>query len=258
MTTFYLGTHMPSWLTRVEFPLFVMHRRLVGRRTLPRAIGPWALDSGGFSELQMFGEWRTTPAEYVAAVRRYRDEIGNLAWAAPQDWMCEPVVIAGGRVGPVTFAGTRLSIAEHQRRTIENYLTLRSMAPDLPFIPVLQGWELSDYLRHVEAYDRVGVDLLVEPTVGIGSVCRRQHTAEIGHITSALSTLGLRLHGFGVKTLGLASYSMYLTSADSLGWSYRGRRVRPCAHGRAASEANCLPFARQWRERVLEVCEAAA
>jgi len=28
-----------------------------------------------------------TPEQYVAAVRRYRDEIGNLDWAAPQDWM---------------------------------------------------------------------------------------------------------------------------------------------------------------------------
>src|SRR5690242_4741899 len=96
---FYLGTHMPSWLTKTDVPLFVSHRRLLGelrpgrgaRKTLPRARGPWALDSGGFTELQMFGEWRTTPAEYIAAVRRYRDEIGGLVWAAPMDWMCEPV-----------------------------------------------------------------------------------------------------------------------------------------------------------------------
>jgi hypothetical protein len=49
---------------------------------LPRAAAGWALDSGAaFSELSLFGEWRTTPRQYVAAVRRYDDEIGKLEWA---------------------------------------------------------------------------------------------------------------------------------------------------------------------------------
>ena len=29
-------------------------------KTLPRARGRWALDSGGFSELSLYGEWRTS------------------------------------------------------------------------------------------------------------------------------------------------------------------------------------------------------
>jgi hypothetical protein len=90
----------------------------------------------------MFGEWRTSPSQYVAAVRRYRDQIGNLMWAAPQDWMCEPIVINGGKVGRLTFVGTGLSVAEHQRRTVANLLELRQLAPDLPFIPVLQGYAI--------------------------------------------------------------------------------------------------------------------
>jgi hypothetical protein len=43
---FWLGTHKPGWLARTEVPLFVSHRTLGGRRELPRARGPWALDSG--------------------------------------------------------------------------------------------------------------------------------------------------------------------------------------------------------------------
>ena len=88
---FYLGTHMPDWLTRVPHRLFVSHRRLQDRRTLPRAIAPWSLDSGAFSEVALHGSFLTTPTEYVTAVRRYRDEIGRLDWAAPQDHMCEPI-----------------------------------------------------------------------------------------------------------------------------------------------------------------------
>ncbi|MFJ8812920.1 deazapurine DNA modification protein DpdA family protein [Amycolatopsis thermoflava] len=59
------------------------------RRTLPRATGGWALDSGGFTELSLHGRWRTDARTYAAAVRRYAEEIGHLAWAAPRDWMVE-------------------------------------------------------------------------------------------------------------------------------------------------------------------------
>jgi hypothetical protein len=84
--TFYLGTHHPSWLRQLGIPLFISHRRLSGYRKLPKARGSWALDSGAFSELAQYGRWTFAPEQYVAAVRRYRDEIGKLAWAAPQDW----------------------------------------------------------------------------------------------------------------------------------------------------------------------------
>lgn len=239
-----MGTHMPHWLATVNVPLFVSHRRLAGRRTLPRARVGWALDSGGFTELSMFGEWRTTPEEYVAAVRRYRDEIGGLEWAAPQDWMCEPFMLDK----------TGLTVGEHQRRTVENYLELRSLAPDLPFVPVLQGWAVGDYLRHADAYERAGVDLPTEPTVGVGSVCRRQATSEIEDLMLRLRPL--RLHGFGVKTEGLSRYAYLLASADSLAWSYTARNRPPlpgCTH---KSCANCLRFALRWRDRVLARCSS--
>ena len=38
----------------------------------------WALDSGGFSELSRYGGWRTTPEDYVAAVKRYDRQVGQL------------------------------------------------------------------------------------------------------------------------------------------------------------------------------------
>lgn len=243
MNTFWLGTHEASWLARpdVDVPLFVSHRRLVKRKTLPVSTHPWALDSGGFTELNLYGRWVTTEAEYVAAVTRYAAEIGNLAWAAPMDWMCEPFVT--GKTG--------LSVEEHQRRTVENYVSLRATAPLLPFIPVLQGWTLDDYLRCVDLYAAAGVDLRALPLVGIGSVCRRQNTSEVDHIVSTIAALGIALHGFGVKTVGLTAYADQLASADSLAWSYRARRspaLPGCTH---RSCANCPRFALKWREKVL-------
>jgi hypothetical protein len=241
MTRFYLGTHEPAWLERTDAPLFVSHRRLAQRRRLPRAAGAWALDSGGFTELAMHGGWSTSPATYAAAVRRYRDEIGGLAWAAPQDWMCEPSILAR----------TGLTVERHQERTVANLVDLRELAPDLPIVPVLQGWTLADYHRCVDQYQRAGVDLQAEPIVGLGSVCRRQATGEIEEIVQSLAALGLRLHGFGVKTAGLGRYAEHLVSADSLAWSYDARRSEPLAGCRHRNCANCLAYALAWRDRIL-------
>lgn len=240
----YLGTHEVSWLAKPDMPpLFISANRLTSRKRLPRALGPWALDSGGFTELKDHGGWRTNASQYATTVRRLADGIGNLEWAAPQDWMCEPFMLAR----------TGLTVADHQRLTVENYMELRALDPQLPIVPVLQGWQLDDYLRCVDLYASAGVDLTAEPVVGVGSVCRRQATGEITTIVANLADRGIRLHGFGVKTLGLRRYGDYLTSADSLAWSARARRaavegVRPgCTH---RSCANCPAFALAWYRKL--------
>lgn len=249
MNQFYLGTHMPNWLGSAGVPLFVSHRRLAGRKTLPRAIAPWALDSGGFSELSLYGEWRTTAAEYVAAVRRYDEEIGRLEWAAPQDWMCEPFMVAK----------TGLSVLEHQQRTVANFVHLQELWGDRmtsPFMPVLQGWQRDDYLRCLDLYAAAGVDLTEYPVVGLGSVCRRQATGEIGAIVSALLAAAptLLLHGFGVKKRGLEAYGHLLSTADSMAWSFEARRSErlPGCSGHKNC-ANCLRYALAWREGITSI-----
>lgn len=247
---FYLGCHQPAWLGEMDIPLFVSHRRLAHRRSLSRARGPWCLDSGAFSEIQQYGGWTISAEQYAAAVRRYIQEIGGLQWAAQMDWMCEPIVISGGRVGRVRFAGTRLSVEAHQRLTVENYLRLRDIAADLPIVPVIQGWRRDDYLRCVDMFARSGVYLEREPVVGLGSVCRRQGTKEIGTIVEAVAALRIPLHGFGVKTAGLGIYGRHLASADSLAWSYQGRYRPGCCAGHR-TEANCARWAAEWRQKVI-------
>ena len=83
---FYTGAHQPHWLESPALPcdvsLFVSHRRLAGRRSLPKARVRWALDSGGFSEPSMFGVWQTTPEAYLAGVHRSDTQIGMLELSA--------------------------------------------------------------------------------------------------------------------------------------------------------------------------------
>lgn len=217
MLEYYLGVHQPNWLEVSEQTLFVSHRRLRKLRSLPRARVPWALDSGAFTEVGKYGGFSDSPAAYVAAVERYRDEIGNLVFASPQDWMCEAEALAK----------TGLSVMEHQRRTVNNYLKLMSLNPSLPWIPVVQGSSLSDYWRHVDQYARRRIYLDQLPRVGVGSVCRRNNkqpgmrASQIVHNLAV--SCGLRLHGYGIAADELAKCGGKLLSADSLAWSSAAR-----------------------------------
>lgn len=219
-------------------------RRLEGRKSLPRATCDWALDSGGFTELDKHGGWSITPRQFVGEVRRYREEIGRMLWSPVCDWMCEPWMIEK----------TGLTVASHQMRTTLSFLQLRELAPEVPWVPVLQGWAEDDYLRHWQQYSCCSVNLEELPVVGLGSVCRRQDTVEAERIVRRLQPL--RLHGFGFKITGLSACADALVSADSMAWSIHGRHRPPmypdCTH---ANCANCERWALEWREKVLSAIE---
>lgn len=228
----------------MDGPPLMVSRNTMPKKRLPRAVVPWVLDSGGFTELSLYGGWRMGATEYVDLVRRYRDEVGMLQWAAPQDWMCEPWILHK----------TGRPLLHHQALTLANLLTLRGLAPDLPFIPVLQGWALQDYLDHADDYALNGIDLAAEVVVGVGSVCRRQGTDEAVAILRALHERGIRCHGFGLKAKGIARAWPYLASADSLAWSYAARYQPSCGRdngrgGAVKTCANCRHAALEWYGR---------
>lgn len=250
---FYLGTDRVRWLGMSEFasvPLFLSHYVLRLRKKLPRAVGEWALDSGGFTQLTRDSNgWPDGCEEpYVEATYRYSEAIGGLAFASQQDWMVEPWLLHGR------------TVREHQERTVANYLRLVEIAPDLPWLPVIQGWELNDYHQCVDLFATAGVDLRTFNRVGIGSVCRRQSTAEIGGIVTEIAARGISLHGFGVKTQGLRKYGRHLGSSDSMAWSFAARWEPPlpeCSHGKEGRGKcnHCWVFALRWRERLLNSLE---
>jgi hypothetical protein len=245
---FFLGTPQVAWLWRYKVPLFVSHERLKWRswaRRFPgRALEGWALDSGGFSILAKHGRWHQPwqLSEFCQSITRYQWELGNLRWVAVQDWMCEPEIIKK----------TGLSVRAHQELTVENYEWVRSLFGHVPWVPVLQGWEEGDHLRHYEMYLARGFDLRDAPVVGVGTMCRRQGTATATNILSDLHRrTGLRLHGFGLKLRGLRDCAEHLFSADSMAWSLNARK-RPALPGHThRSCANCPEWAMAWRERVL-------
>lgn len=244
--TFYIGTNKGHWPGFVDAPLFISNRTLRNRRTFHRAIHPWALDSGGFTELLLNHKWTVEPRTYAANVKRFQQEIGKMDFASQQDWMCEDHMLKR----------TGLDVRQHQQLTVDNLLELRHIDPTLPIIPVLQGQTTDDYLRHIEMFEHAGIELRNEPRVGLGSVCRRQRTTEIVEVVSTIQAHHpMKLHGFGVKTLGLQRIHHLLTSADSMAWSITARweniRLPDCTH-RAPKCSDCHVWAMRWRDKVLD------
>lgn len=294
---FYLGTDIVSFLWNPQFkgvPLFVSARRLRSYKRLRPSVTDWALDSGGFSTLSLFGRWEVGAEQYVSEVERFATHIGRLQFAAPQDWMCEELVCASvlleqGRIKsdrgkfralvekfkpasrtpervrtcavlaclPLDAELWRSQILKHQRYTVANYLELTGYAPSLPFIPVLQGYRVADYLRHAADYARAGVRLERLPLVGVGSVCRRQSSAEGVEIIRAVRSLGIRPHGFGFKKEGIRAALGSLESADSMAWCYAGWRTPlPECKGSHRNCAHCPRFALKWRQQIVSEIES--
>lgn len=247
---FYLGTHQPQWLGRSAVPLFVSASALRRRKTVPRATARWALDSGGFSELSMRGRWTIDARRYAEEVLRWSAMVGPPDFAAIQDWMCEPWILQK----------TGKTVTDHQALTIESFTTLRELAPEVRWAPVVQGWATEDYVRHVDMYAAAGFDLTTEPIVGVGvgSVCRRQATSQANAIFRRLGLLGLRTHAFGIKSQGMQTFGDWIASADSMAWSFvaRRRQIRLPGHTHRNC-ANCFDFAMRWHDELLTKVENA-
>lgn len=195
----------------------------------------WVMDSGAFTEITTHGGYRFPEEDYAALIRRYSRERGLLA-AVAQDYMCEEVVLKV----------TGLTVADHQRLTIERYDRLAACDTGGVYVmPVLQGFEPREYAEHVRMY---GGRIAPGAWVGVGSVCKRQGTPRaVEAVLRAILEVrpDLRLHGFGVKVTSLsdATVASLLETADSLAWSYAARKN----HG----DPNSKWVARAWEARIL-------
>lgn len=228
---FFTGLHQPSDARHFD-AAFVSVNRLRTRKG-PFPVGDWIMDSGAFTEVSTHGRYRHQVTEYAAEIRRWKGN-GNLLAAVSQDWMCEPFIVQK----------TGLSVPVHQQLTIERYDALLAEDTGVYILPVLQGFEPSDYVRHAAMY---GARLAPGMWVGVGSVCKRNGDPRaVAAVLLAIQRArpDLRLHGFGLKTTALADplVRSLLFSADSMAWSFHARK-----NGR---NANDWREARRWTEAI--------
>jgi hypothetical protein len=210
---FFVGLHHPADARHIA-PAFISVNALRMRKRA-FAVGDWILDSGAFSTILKYGGYPLPVQEYAEQVERWKDN-GNMLAAVTQDYMCEPAMLAL----------TGLSVAEHQRLTIERYDALLACDTGAYIMPVLQGYMPEDYVTHIDQY---GARLKPGMWLGVGSVCKRNGAPELTfRVLNAikLKRPDLRLHGFGLKTTALYSATIrgLLESADSMAWSYAARK----------------------------------
>lgn len=210
---FFVGLPKPANARQFE-RAFISVNALRERKG-PFEANDWIMDSGAFSTIAQHGGYPYPVEEYAEQISRWKT-CGNLLAAVSQDYMCEAVMLAK----------TGLSVAEHQRLTIERYDALLSLVPDVYVMPVLQGYAPREYVEHLKAYgERIGNGAWV----GVGSVCKRNaNPMAIFMVLDWIKELrpDLRLHGFGVKTTSLKSAFIrdLLHSADSMAWSFAARK----------------------------------
>jgi hypothetical protein len=249
--TFYLGAPHANWLNRMRVPLFMSYNTLRRRGASLSPQVAFAIDSGGYTELQRHERWTTSPQEYAEDLMKLNARPGSqhLEFVAQQDWMCDPK----------TLTATGLSVVEHQERTVANLLELRDLLASeglgRRIVPVLQGATVDDYLTHADLFAAAGIDLRAEGLVGVGSLCARQDHDDAYNTIISLRAYGLRrLHGFGVSSRGLARLAPLLASCDSMAWSLAARHCprtisRDCTHRRCTT---CPRFALAWRTQLLD------
>lgn len=211
--TFYIGIHRPPCAIMLQ-NAFISVNVLKNRKSDFKA-NSWILDSGAFTQVANSGDFTMSVEEYARHIRRWRN-CGNLVAAVAQDYMCEPSLLE--KYGK--------TVTEQQRMTIERYDALRrENLGGVYLLPVLQGYQLDDYLSHLNQY---GERLRNGMYVGVGSVCSRNNNYNcVQEIIRAilLKRPDLKLHGFGLKYNALYSAKLWdmLTSADSMAWSYEAR-----------------------------------
>jgi hypothetical protein len=233
---FFTGMHQPCDLHRVA-SAFVSVNRL-RRYKKPVLMQDIIMDSGAFTELLNYGEYRHDVEEYGAEVMRWKQMIGSkLLAAVSQDYMCEPFIL--GKTGK--------TVLEHQRLTIQRYDRLLRCTEGVTIIPVLQGYAPAEYVTHIAMY---GDRLSHGAWVGVGSVCKRNGDPEaIEEVLWAIKyeRPDLKLHGFGLKMTALRSSLVrsLLHTADSMAWSFSARK-----QGR---NANSWKEALAWGDKIREL-----
>ena len=133
---FFTGLHQPSDAKHIETAFISVNR--LRKRKGSFAVGDWIMDSGAFTEVSTHGGYRFAVEEYANEIKRWKSN-GNLLAAVSQDYMCEPWILKR----------TGLSVAEHQRLTIERYDALLQFDTGVYILPVLQGYAPEDYVNHL-------------------------------------------------------------------------------------------------------------
>lgn len=168
------------------------------------------LDSGGFSFFYKSGDYEFKLYQYVNLAYELEPD-----YVAVMDYPCEP---------EVSRKKYKTNI-ERIHQTLDNALKLVDLAPELPWVMVVQGYTPAEYLW---CLDLIKERELVTKTMAIGSLCVRKKIGEAWKVIKLVKAElpgWVRLHGFGVDLRFLRNRNIFhaLYSTDTAAWKMNNR-----------------------------------
>ena len=105
---FYTGMFHPHTADKVERAFVSVN--VLKKRKSAFPVKDWIMDSGAFTTINKYGGYPEPVSEYAKQIKRWKGN-GNLIAAVSQDYMCEAWMLEK----------TGLTVADHQRLTVERY-----------------------------------------------------------------------------------------------------------------------------------------
>lgn len=191
-------------------------------------IAGFCIDSGGFTAARKWGKYPWTYRQYVDFIREMSRDV-PVQFAAVMDYACIP---SNGKKSEINI--------DRIKATIQNEIALRELAPDIPWLPILQGDNFEERSEDLEL--RRALNLLPTEYAGIGSLVGRGIQAAIDTVQFYANELpGLKFHGFGIPIKALDDPVVFATtkSWDTYSWSWgRGKRNMPEEYRKRENETH--------------------
>lgn len=168
------------------------------------------IDSGGFGMHKKWGKYPFTVVQYIDYVHHMMDK-WPVTEVAVLDYPCEPEV----------NRTTHSTNMDRIRATVDNAVLCVDADNNIPWVPVIQGFTLKEYLACWELYQDAGIEY---DLWAIGSICARKKLGGIRNIvTSLYNKTEQNLHAFGLTLPALRDPQVFfsLQSSDSAVWNWR-------------------------------------
>lgn len=207
----------------------------------------FALDSAGFTVARAWKRSGTQPGlggifPWTLAQHMELAFSCGASWWAQPDMCCEPEIASSKEEIDFRVRATATFLEACMRQLYAWQADLATHLPvstvgnlAWPCVPVIQGWEVDDYMRSLDLMMQVWQrwEPWVAPPalIGVGSVCRRSLHHPRHGLFAILRGLdgrlprGARVHLFGVKGSGLAELKNlpWVASADSMAYDFTER-----------------------------------
>ena len=183
----------------------------LSRTRLPDSVERVIVDSGGFAFFSRWGEYPFSLESYLDLVY-YVQDTHPLFRVATLDYPCEPEI----------DRSQLMTNEERITKTVSNAVLCVDTDKSLPWLPVIQGYTIQEYLSCIEQYREAGLE---SDYWAIGSICSRKGSPyEIRNIVTKIKELHPKnkLHAFGLSLPYLADLQVFqsLYSSDSAAWNW--------------------------------------